>query len=110
MIANGTNQTQDRLALPSRISDIARIPAWIEGLAARYNIPANVQFAIDLCLEEAISNVVRHGYAGADDHPVIVGFTRAGEGCFQCVIEDEAPRFNPLQVPQEDAPNLSADA
>jgi serine/threonine-protein kinase RsbW len=100
MTGNGVEQTQDHLALRSRLSDMVQLPVWIEGLAARYGIPANVQFAIDLCLEEALSNVIRHGYAGADDRSVIVRFTMPVPGYFKFVIEDEAPRFNPLDAPE----------
>src|ERR1700730_627917 len=107
MIANGTEQTQDRLVLRSRLSDMAQLPGWIEALGARHAIPADVQFAIDLCLEEALSNVIRHGYAGADNRRVMVRFTMPGEGYFNFVIDDEAPHFNPLDAPE--LPALSPD-
>jgi len=100
MIANGTNQTQDRLALQSRLSEIAQVPAWTEDLASRYAIPGDVQFAMDLCLEEVLSNIIRHGYAGAQDRPVIVNFTKLREGYFVIVVDDEAPYFNPLDAPE----------
>jgi serine/threonine-protein kinase RsbW len=100
MIANGTNQTQDRLALQSRLSEIAQVPAWTEDLASRYAIPGDVQFAMDLCLEEVLSNIIRHGYAGAQDRPVIVNFTKPREGYFVIVVDDEAPYFNPLDAPE----------
>jgi serine/threonine-protein kinase RsbW len=100
MIANGTNQTQDRLALQSRLSEIAQVPAWTEDLAFRYAIPGDVHFAMDLCLEEILSNIVRHGYAGEQDRPVIVNFSKLREGYFVIVVEDEAPYFNPLDAPE----------
>ncbi len=37
--------------------DIARIPEWIEQLALRYSIPEDLQFAMDLCSEEALANI-----------------------------------------------------
>jgi hypothetical protein len=64
MMASGIDQTQDRLALRSQLSQMSQLPAWIERLAAHHGIPADIQFAIDLCLEEALSNVIRHGYGG----------------------------------------------
>jgi serine/threonine-protein kinase RsbW len=100
MSTNGTGQSQDQLVLRSQISDMAKLPAWIEGLAARHGIPADVQFAIDLCLEEALANVILHGYAGADDRSIMVRFTMPGESYFKFVIDDEAPRFNPLDAPE----------
>jgi serine/threonine-protein kinase RsbW len=100
MIANGTNQTQDRLALQSRLSEIAQVPAWTEDLASRYAIPGDVQFAMDLCLEEILSNIIRHGYAGEQDRPLIVNFSKPRDGYFVIVVDDEAPYFNPLDAPE----------
>jgi serine/threonine-protein kinase RsbW len=99
-IANGAGRTRDRLVLQSRLSDMTQLPAWIESLAARHGIPVNVQFAADLCLEEAVSNVIRHGYRGRADHSLAVSFTVPDEGYFKFVIEDEAPLFNPLEAPE----------
>jgi serine/threonine-protein kinase RsbW len=100
MTANEIDQTQDQLALRSRLSDLAQVPAWTENLASRYAIPGDVQFAMDLCLEEVLSNIIRHGYAGAEDHSVIVRFTMPRGGYFVLVVDDEAPHFNPLDAPE----------
>jgi serine/threonine-protein kinase RsbW len=97
---NRTDQTHDRLDLQSRLSDIARIPEWIEQLALRYNIPEDLQFAMDLCLEEALANTIIYGYRSEDNHPVSVDFTNPGEGRFVYVVEDDAPKFNPLGAPE----------
>ncbi|MFZ3201460.1 MAG: ATP-binding protein [Candidatus Acidiferrales bacterium] len=100
MTGNGTDQTQDRLTLRSRLSDMAQLPTWIEGLASRYAIPDDAQFAMNLCLEEVVSNVIRHGYGPEADRPVTVRFTTPREGYCVIVVEDEAPRFNPLDAPE----------
>jgi len=103
MTGNGTEQIHDQLALRSRLSDMKQLSPWIEGLASRYAIPSNVQFAIELCLEEIVSNVIRHGYVGADNCSVLVSFRIPRDCYFEFVVDDEAPRFNPL-----DAAELSA--
>jgi serine/threonine-protein kinase RsbW len=100
MIVNGTEQTRDHLALRSRLSDMAELPVWIEELASRYAIPAGVQFAMNLCLEEVISNIIRHGYSGETDRPVNVRFTAPSEGNFVFIVDDEAPPFNPVEAPE----------
>ena len=87
------------MALCSRFSDIARVSGWIEQLALRHAIPANVKFAMNLCLEEVLSNSVRHGYAGESGHPMTVRFTMPSHGQLVLTVEDEAPHFNPLTVP-----------
>ena len=100
--------TEEELTLCSRFSDIARVSGWIEQLALRYAIPTNVQFAMNLCLEEALSNSVRHGYSGESGHPMTVRFTMPSHGQLDLTVEDEAPQFNPLTVP--DLPPLGPHA
>jgi serine/threonine-protein kinase RsbW len=100
MTGNATDRIHDRLDLRSRLSDIAQIPAWIEQLALRNGIPEDLQFAMDLCLEEALANTIIYGYRSEDNHPVSVDFTRPDGGHFVFVVEDDAPQFNPLEGPE----------
>jgi serine/threonine-protein kinase RsbW len=92
-------QIQDRIVLGSRLSEIERVPAWVDSLAMQYRIVEKVRFAIYLCLEEALSNAIRHGYADKDGHSVTVRFTRPRQGYFVFTIDDDAAHFNPLDLP-----------
>jgi anti-sigma regulatory factor (Ser/Thr protein kinase) len=93
------------LTLKSQIEDLTLVWPWIEALAARYSIPAEIQFAIELCLEEALSNVIRHGYQGRTNQAISVACTIApapagsenqGVGELIFTVEDHAPPFDPL--------------
>ena len=86
---------QPHLALESRLEDLELVWPWVESIGRACAIPVDDEFAINLCLEEALSNVIRHGYRGEPGHPVTVDFT-AQEGSVQFVIEDQAPWFDPL--------------
>ena len=87
-----------RLTIQSRLEDLGLIWPWVESLAAEHAMPDNTRFAIDLCLEESVSNVIRHGYRGQPDRPITVDFaTEPGEWAF--TIEDQAPPFDPLAQP-----------
>jgi anti-sigma regulatory factor (Ser/Thr protein kinase) len=55
---------------------------------------------MNLCLEEALSNIIRHGYSGNPGHSIAVCFTSPREGYFVFDIEDEAPPFNPVASPE----------
>lgn len=92
----GKNQILERLELQNRLSEMAQVPVWIEGLGGQYGIPANAQLAMNLCLEEVISNIIRHGYPRETNHFILVNFAMPHEGFCVFVVEDEAPRFNPL--------------
>lgn len=100
MSANAADARLERLNLQSSLSELARITEWIERLAARYAIPSDTQFAMDLCLEEVISNIMRHGYAGQPGRPILVRFANPGRGHFTLIVEDEAPHFDPLAAPE----------
>jgi anti-sigma regulatory factor (Ser/Thr protein kinase) len=100
MTSNTEDATVERLNLQSAISELARIPEWIERLAARYAIPNDMQFAMDLSLEEVISNIMRHGYAGQPNRPIRVQFSSPRASQFVFIVEDEAPHFNPLAAPE----------
>jgi serine/threonine-protein kinase RsbW len=100
MTGKGTPTTEERLTLRSQLSDISLAYAWVERLAAQYAIQDATQFAMNLCLEEVLSNIIRHGYSGQPDRSINVRFRNPREGCFVFVVEDEAPLFNPLNVPE----------
>ena len=87
----------DVLVMDSRLSEMSRLPAWVEDVGERFGISARVQFAMNLCLEEAVSNVIRHGYvrrAGV----VRVSFGER-ERYFVVEVEDDAPQLDPLHLP-----------
>ena len=104
MTANATDASRECMTLSSSLSDLGLIPAWIERLAGPYAIPENTRFAMDLCLEEVLSNVIRHGYAGKPDRHIFLQFSSPREGHFIFVVEDEAPRFDPLSAPEPPRP------
>jgi anti-sigma regulatory factor (Ser/Thr protein kinase) len=93
-------QAIDRIVLRGALSQTSRLSEWAQGLAARYSIDHELQFAIHLCLEEAFSNIIRHGYAPDTAEPVTIEFSRPREGQLVFTIEDFAPPFNPLLAPE----------
>ena len=87
------------------LPELARIPVWIESFAPRYAISGDIQLAINLCLEEAVSNVIRHGYCGEAGRSVTVLFSNPRENYFVFTVEDNALHFDPLLAPE--LPELS---
>lgn len=109
MQAEDTVRPVHRLTLRSRLGDLALLWPWVEALAQEHAIPVDTQFAIQLCLEEAVSNVVRHGYGGQPDRSIVLECVaeqapdRGRQLAF--VVEDEAASFDPLAPsPAEKAP------
>jgi anti-sigma regulatory factor (Ser/Thr protein kinase) len=89
-----------RLTLESRLDRLTLLRQWVDALAAEYAIPADTQFGIHLCLEEALSNIVGHGYGGQPNHAITVECTvdcaPGGVRELAFIVEDQAPPFDPL--------------
>jgi len=97
MTVDGANRTsQAELTLRSQTADLALVPSWIEQLGTEHAIPASTQFAMNLCLEEVLSNIIRHGYGNKGDRVITVRYAPSRNNSVLLVIDDEAPRFNPL--------------
>jgi anti-sigma regulatory factor (Ser/Thr protein kinase) len=105
MAVEGTVKPVSRLTLKSQLEDMAALWPWVEAIVAEYAISPDMAFAIHLCLEEAISNVIRHGYSGQPGHTLTVDYASPNAHELAFTIEDQAPPFDPL-VPSliEDLP------
>ena len=88
----------DQIVLGSQLSEMERLPAWVESLVATHGIAESVAFAISLCLEEVVSNVIRHGYANKEGQFLTVDCSSPRPGSFLFTVEDDAPPFNPLEI------------
>jgi anti-sigma regulatory factor (Ser/Thr protein kinase) len=88
----------DQLVMGSQLAEMERLPVWVDALAATYGIAENVKFAINLCLEEVVSNSIRHGYANKGGQFVTVRCSTPRPGYFIFTVEDDAAPFNPLEL------------
>ena len=86
---------QERFDLDSRLTELIRCRPWIEGLADHLGLSERDRFAIHLCMEEALSNVILHGYGGEPGHPIVVR-ARALAGTLSIAIDDQALPFSPI--------------
>ncbi len=100
MANSKTHRSNERLTLTSRLTDLARVWPWVDSLAAEYSIPEATSFAIHLCLEEALSNVIRHGYRGEPDHTIELAFALSPGNGLTFTIDDSAPHISPEDLAQ----------
>jgi serine/threonine-protein kinase RsbW len=90
-----------RLVLRSELRELARLADWIEDVARRLQFAPETSFAVQLCLEEAVANIIMYG--NSEGAPIIVQIERAGRDVI-AVIEDSARPFDPTQVPPRARP------
>jgi serine/threonine-protein kinase RsbW len=108
MPAENTVEPVPRLTLNSQLDDMAALWSWVESIAAQYAISADTVFGIHLCLEEAVSNVIRHGYGGRPGNTLTVDCSLSDGHELLFTVEDQAPAFDPITAPLiEDQPAIS---
>ncbi len=90
--------TAEQLELPCELQAMQDLGAHAERFATRAGLPSHASFALQLCLEEAVSNVIRHG--GLDGGATIAVSLRCVDGQLVAEIADRGISFDPLQVPE----------
>jgi serine/threonine-protein kinase RsbW len=56
-----TAGTSWRRVFGGSMEDVTAASAWVERIAASLNLPGQLTFAMQVCLEELMSNIARHG-------------------------------------------------
>jgi len=97
-----------RLVLRNDLAELERLAGWIEGWA-QHRVSADVSFAIQLCLEEAVANVIMYG-AGSDDRLEIAVELERNGGTLTVRVIDNGRQFDPTLVPSPTPPASLADA
>src|SRR5262245_59207687 len=87
---------KEHIILRSDLSEIARLPEWLDEITSHQPVVKQTRFAIDLCLEEVVTNIIRHGLAGESDRRISLSCKLPSQHLV-FTIEDDAPPFNPLE-------------
>jgi anti-sigma regulatory factor (Ser/Thr protein kinase) len=85
-----------RRAVAEDLSDVGAAIAWADGLAAEHGLSDDVRYAIQLCLEEALANVIQHGrpLSEAKDIAVVVAFDAPSASV---IVGDACTPFDPTK-------------
>lgn len=81
------------------------VRAAVSAAIERYGFHEDVVGKVMLAVDEAVTNIIRHGYANADDKPIWVKLKPAdheGADGFTIVIEDRARQVDPDQIKGRD--------
>ena len=79
---------------------VRRVGAWVDELAILLTLSAEAEFTLRLCLEEAVTNIVRHGTPGSGIEEDTVALRLAADSSkLRVTVEDQCVAFNPLATP-----------
>src|SRR5262245_25946431 len=97
-----------RLLLYGDLAELKRLAIWLEGWATQ-DLSANLSFAVQVCLEEAVANIIMYSTAQDDRLQIVVEVERRDE-TLVVRIEDNGSGFDPTQVPRPAVPASLAEA
>lgn len=91
------NLGPETLVIRAEMAELARVVEWTDRLAATLDLPSSTLFAIQLCFEEAVSNIIRHGFPERPGEAVHLSVERR-DNAIIITVADCAPAFDPLAV------------
>ncbi len=95
----GSHDEEVEFTLKNDIAEIARLGERLGKFAAVHELTPNVRHDLNLALEEAVTNIISHGYSDHREHQILVRI-RVESGEVIAEVRDDARPFNPLTAPE----------
>lgn len=88
-------------SLTNKLEEIPTLAQAIEDFAEVNNLPGQLIFQVNLCLDELLTNTISYGFPEGGEHVISVGMTLEGEKMV-ITIRDDGIAFNPLEQSEPD--------
>ena len=89
------------LTIRNRISEIKHLCGSVQSFVTEHRVAPETAYAVDLVLDELISNIIKYAYDDDEEHLITVQLLiEPTQICVQ--IEDDGHEFDPLQTPKPD--------
>ena len=83
------------ITLRNDLAEIPRLAEFVDGFCAPLAPTPKDVLALQLALEEAVTNVINHGYADGQPHTFTVELAAADRRA-TVIVTDDAPAYDPL--------------
>jgi serine/threonine-protein kinase RsbW len=100
---------KDQIIIANRAGELRRMTLWLWGFAEAEKLPDQLAQDLDLCANEAVSNIINYAYTDSGSHDISLEITRVPAGV-RLVIRDDGKPFNPLELPERVMPTNLDDA
>jgi serine/threonine-protein kinase RsbW len=97
-----------RLLLHRDLAELERLAVWIDGWAMR-DLSASLSFAVQVCLEEAVANIIMYSTTKDDRLEIVVEVEREDQ-ILVARIDDNGSVFDPTQFQRPPVPASLAEA
>ena len=89
------------MTVTNRLAEIGRLASFVADFGASHGVHDDVLFDVKLAVEEAVANVISHGYHDESEHQIVVRLALT-DHALTVEVEDDARAFNPLEVAAPD--------
>jgi serine/threonine-protein kinase RsbW len=89
------------IRLAADVKEIERLNRLVRQFGELHEVPSRTLYAVNLALDELVTNVVLYGYESATGKEVLVRIATAGQELVASVLDD-GKAFDPLKAPPPD--------
>lgn len=95
--------SEDRIdiAMTNDLGELANVAERIDAFCAGCDVEPGVAYAVNLALDELLTNIVSYGYPETGEHRIEIAVRQEG-GSLVVTIVDDSIEFDPRQVPETD--------
>jgi anti-sigma regulatory factor (Ser/Thr protein kinase) len=97
------------LTVGGRYDQIRKITSFVTSGARGAGLDDDAVFHIELCCDEAASNIIEHAYGGEELGEIVVHYW-VDDDAFIVTLSDQGRPFNPDEVPEPQSINNEIDA
>lgn len=89
------------IRFPADLREIERLNRLVRQFGDLHEIPSRALYAVNLALDEIVTNVVLHGFDDCAGQEVVVRLETAGQE-LRGEVEDGGREFDPMSAPRPD--------
>lgn len=86
------------LVIANDVRELRRMSAWLEASSRLLDLPDRLREDLEVCANEAVTNVIAHGWDEPGDHRISLRLERLGDDVMLEIIDEGRP-FDPLGGP-----------
>jgi len=87
--------------LPNSMGSVKKLHTLVARFCRQQAIHPDIEFKIDLALEEIFTNIVRHGYDDCQGHEITIRL-KSSRDRVRIQVEDDGRPFDPSRAPAVD--------
>jgi sigma-B regulation protein RsbU (phosphoserine phosphatase) len=87
----------DTLVIQNRLQELGRMERWLAERFLTWDLSDRTAFAVDLVINEALTNLISYAYSDAEPHDILLTLTDSADAVTIEIVDDAHP-FNPFEA------------